>query len=283
MSFPASNNESDESMSIRLLMQAQFDEAKRWWFWANVSRLLVVAATITSLLRPDWLSWIWVFSAALTVAYTVCQWRADALQSKTDAIKRKLEFQDGLGWRIPEIEKSDMLIEASSAVKRMAYEHEESPYFDSLEAVSPKRAVENLTQSAWYTRHLARKMAKIVFTFSAIIIVISVTLLVVALQSPPLQLWGTAIGHMVITVLVFIVASGYVRLGFRYRVLSQQAERFTDRGKQLCKLETLSERQSIQLLHEYQIARVTAPMIPDWLWRKSEAELNKLWKQQSGQ
>ena len=283
MYFPTSNSESEEPVSVRLLMQAQFDEAKRWWFWANLLRLLVAAITITSLFRTDWLDWIWALPAALTVAYNFSQWRADALQSKAEAFKRKLEFQDGLGWMIPDAEKSDMLLEASSAVKRKAYGTEESRYYDSLETVSPRRAVENLRQSAWYTRHQARVMARYGFTLSVLVLTLAIIFMVVSFQSPPLQRWGPNIGRIFITVIVFLVASGYVRLGFRYLSFSQNAERITDRGTQLWKLEALTDIQAIQLLHEYQIARVTAPMIPDWLWRRKEEELNRLWKLQTSQ
>ncbi len=283
MSFPTSNSGSEKSISVRLLMQAQYDEAKKWWFRVNVFRLLVVAFTVTSLLRTDWLGWIWAVPAAFTVAYSVSQWHSDSLYNKTEEIKRKLEFQDGLGWIISDQEKSDLILEAPPTAKKKAYGPEESPYFDSTEAISPRRAIENLKQSAWYTRHLAKEMAKYMFAFSVLVFALAVFFMVVAFQSPLLQEWGPRIGRIVSAVLVFMVASGYVRLGFRYLTFSQNAERINDRGTQLWKLEALTDIQAIQVLHEYQIARVTAPMIPDWLWRRKEEELNRLWTQQKSQ
>lgn len=281
MSSPTLDSEARESISIRLLMQAQFDEAKRWWIWANVSRLLVVIITIISLIRKEWLDWIWILPAGFTVTHSLLQWRADTLQGKADAITRKLELQDGFGWKISEQERADLILEVSDKVKKKAYGTEESPYFDSRQEVFARRAIENLKQSSWYTRHLAKKMAKYVFVLcaSAVALALLSTFIVIVFTSP-LQRWGPNIGRIVIIVLVFMVAYGYLRLGFQYRLLSSQAEKSSNRASQLLELETLTGIQAVRLLHEYQIARATAPMIPDWLWNRTKDELNRLWVQQ---
>lgn len=280
MSSPTLDSEAKGSISIRMLMQAQFDEAKRWWLWANVSRLLVVIITIISLLRKEWLDWIWLLPAGLTVTHSLSQWRADTLQGKADAIMRKLEFQDGFGWKISEQDKADLILEVSDKVKKKAHGTEDSPYFDSRQEVFTRRAVENLKQSAWYTWHLARKMAQYVFALCVFASVLALVSIFVVVFSLPLQQWGPNIGRIVIIVLVFMVAYGYLRLSFQYRSLSSQAEKSSNRASQLLELETLTEIQAIRLLHEYQIARVTAPMIPDWLWNRTKDELNRLWEQQ---
>ena len=280
MSFPTSSSESEEPINVRLLTAAQFDEAKRWWFGANVSRLLVIIVTVVSLLWKEWLGWIWVLAAILTIIHSLLQWRADTLQGKAEGIKRKFEFQDGLGWKISEQEKVDLMLEISSKVKKAAYGTEDSPYFDSRQEASTRRAVENLKQSAWYTRYLAKEMAKYVLVLSTLVFLVFLLFVFMALLSPLLQQWGATLGRIVITVLALTIAYGYLRLGFQYRSLSSQAEKASNGASQLLELETLTEIQAIRLLHEYQIARVTAPMIPDWLWNRTKDELNRLWKQQ---
>ena len=280
MSFPTSSRESEEPINVRLLMAAQFDEAKRWWFGANVSRLLVIIVTVISLLVKEWLDWIWLLPAGLTVAQSLLQWRADTLQGKADAITRKLEFQDGFGWKISDQEKADLTLEVSDKVKREAYGTEESLYFASRQQAFARRALENLKQSSWYTRHLAKKMAKYVLILCACAAVLAILPVFVIVFSPPLQRWGPNIGRIVIIVLAFMVAYGYMRLSFQYRSLSSQAEISSSRASRLLELETLTEIQAIRLLHEYQIARATAPMIPDWLWNRMKDELNRLWAQQ---
>lgn len=279
MSFPTSSSDSEESISGRLLMAAQFDEAKLWWFGANVSRILVIMVTVVSLLWKEWIGWIWVLPPILTVFLSFLQWRSDTLQSKAEAIKRKLEFQDGLGWNISEQEEADLILEASTAVKKAAYGTEESPYFDSREEISARRIADNLNQSAWYTKHLARMMSSLLFAFSAVALGLFVLTLVV-FRSPSLQQWSATVGRVVITVLVLTIAYGYLRLGFQYRSLSIKAKSASDSASQLLELEVVTDIQAIRLLHEYQIARAIAPLVPDWLWKWKKTELNQLWGRQ---
>ena len=282
MSFPTSSSESEEPINVRLLTAAQFDEAKRWWFGANVSRLFVVIVTVISLLWKEWLGWIWVLPVILTVLHSMLQWRADTLQGKAEAIKRKFEFQDGLGWKISEQEKADLILEVSNTVKKAGYGTEDSPYFDSDKEVSARRAVENLNQSAWYTKHLARKMSGFLFVLSAVSLGLFVLTLLV-FHSLPFQRWEATVGRILVTVVALLVAYGYLRLGFQYRSLSSQAEKANDRASQLLELKAVTELEAIRLLHEYQIARAIAPLIPDWLWRRKKTELNQLWERQISQ
>lgn len=270
-------SKSPRAVSIQKLMTAQFAEAKQWWFWANILKLSVIIITTVSIVEQEQPEWIWILTALLTAAYVVLQWNTDALQGKAEAVRRKFDFQNGLGWEITEQEKAAMLIGASRAVKETAYGLEESPYYDSQEPVSLRRAVENLMQSAWYTSHQARVMSKWVFAVSTVIFVLAGVSMVVVLQSPPLLSWGPTIGRTIVTVLVFSLAMGYIHLGFRYRFLFRQAEKAVDRASILLELETIAEIPTIQLFHEYQIVCAAAPMIPDWLWNRNKRELNRLW------
>ena len=205
---PTLNSNITKEISVQRLMAAQFAEAKQWWFRANVSRILVVIITTVSLLWKGQPEWIWILPALLTATYAVLQWHADAIQGKAEVVRRKFDFQNGLGWKISEQEKAEMLNEASRAVKKAAYGPEESPYYDSQEPVSFRRAVENLRQSAWYTNHQAKEMSKWVFAVSTIIFVLAGVSMVVVLQSSPLQRWGPTIGRTIVTVLVFLLANG---------------------------------------------------------------------------
>ena len=281
MSSQILGSKSHVSISVQKLMTAQFAEAKRWWFWENVLKMLVAVSTIASFFWKESLEWTWLFPVIFTGSYTFIQWHIESVQGKAEAIKRKLEYQDGLGWKISEQEKADLYVEASRKVKKVALEPEESPYFDSPEPISSRRAVENLMQSAWYTRHQASGIAKTAFALSIVILLLAIVSLAVVVQSPPLQQWGPVVGQTVLTVLVVLLAMGYFRLSSRYRSLSRRSEKVVDRASDLKELENISDIQVLRLLHEYQIARAAAPMIPEWLWKRKKHELNRLWKQQS--
>lgn len=264
-------------------MAAQYDEAKLRWGIANALSFAVVIIAIISILRIEWFERLWALAAICTVASDLLQWWADTLRGRAEKLKRGFEFQDGLGWEIPQREIDDFILDASKRVKTKACRAEESPYFDSAEVASPKRVVGNLEQSTWYSQHQAKRMAKIVFVASTISIAVVFTLMVAVLQASPLQHWGPDVGRIAITAFVFMASNQYVRLGFRYYSFSQEADRICDRVLLLRKTGSITDIQASSLLHEYQVAREKAPLIPNFLWKRMEPELNRRWKKRASQ
>ena len=259
-------------------MAAQFDEAKLRWGVATALRFAVVVIAFISVFTIVWLEWLWVLAPICTTASALLQWWADSFRGKAEKLKHRLEYYDGLGWEIPQREVDDQIVEASKRVRNKAYRPEESPYFDSIEVPSPKRVVDNLEQSAWFTQHLSKKMATIVFVASGFAVAAVFIVLVVVLQSLRLQQWGPNVGRIAITALVFMASYNYVRLGFQYFSLSRQSGQICNVVSHLRKLPAITDVQAITLLHEYHIARVKAPMIPNFIWNKMEPELNRRWK-----
>ena len=101
--------------------------------------------------------------------------------------------------------------------------------------------------------------------------------LIVALQRGVTQPVSTQIARIVITVVVFMFSAGYVRLAHGYYTLSMQADRIDGRAHNLLQAD-LTEIEAIKLLHDYQILRAIAPLLPSWLWKWREKELNALWQ-----
>lgn len=262
-------------------MEAQFSEAKRWWLCENLLRVLVALWITASLFFKDLSETTWVIPAVATATYVFIQWRADVLQGRAEAIIRKLELREGFGREISEQDKADLFMEASRRSQKKALEPEESPYFDSPKLPSSLGAVENVRQSAWFTKHLAGSIAAMAFFATVLVFSIFFVSLVIVVQSPSLQLWGSIIGRATVTLLVFLSAMGYLRLGFRYRSYSQRSERIVERASGLNEQERASDIEALLLLHEFQICRAAAPMIPEWLWKRRKDELNRLWDQRS--
>lgn len=262
-------------------MAAQFDEAKMRWGTAVILSLVVVVVAFISVFQIAWLEWLWVLSLVCTVVSALFQWWADSFRGKAEKLKHRLEYFDGLGWVIPQQEIDDQFMEASPRVRNKVQGPEESPYFDSVEDPSPKRAVENLEQSAWFTRHQTKRMATAVLVASAIAVLVALISMAVVLQSLSLQLWGPEIGRIAIYALAFMVSYDFFRLGFRYLSFSQQAGQICYEASRLRNLENITEIEAITLLHDYHIARVKGPMIPNFIWNKMEPDLNRRWKMRS--
>lgn len=266
-------------VNLRHLMQAQFNAAKRWWTAANLCRMAVLGIGIISILTNVWAEWLGLLAAALTIGHSLLLWNSDALRDTAEGLLRKIEMQDGLGWTITAREIADLLLSVPASVKAQAYTSGSGSYFASDVAQSPRRVLENLQESIWFTRHQSWRMKQYVLMFSVIVAGIAFGVLAVAWQGYVSQSAGVNLAKMTITVIVFLFSAGYVRLAASYATFAQKAQRLEDQAAHLLDAGEVSEVQAAKLLHDYQIVRAKSPLLPTWLWRRMEDELNTLWKQ----
>ncbi len=261
---------------LQALRKPQFDAAKRWWTFAVGARLLAVGVSVVSIFVPQFVGLLALTAGILTIAYSLLKWRADVLHGTAEAILRQIEYSDGLGWAITGKEVFDIKMRVPDGIRQNTAVGDNT-YYASSTTNSPRRLIENLEESACFTKHQARYMFQIVLTFAVVVFAIAVVTLIVALQRGVAQPISTQIARIVITAIVFVFSAGYIRLAHRYQRFSTQADRIDDRAHALLKA-TLTEIEAVKLLHDYQILRAKAPLLPSWLWRLRESELNKLWE-----
>src|SRR4051794_39367024 len=103
------------AISPYALARALDDCAKRWWG----TSLLVKVGGFAMGACIDLLPAVPVASvvAVCTVLAELCMYRSDAMKSRAQQFRRKLDLQDGLGWRIPNTDLSDFLVRCSWWVK----------------------------------------------------------------------------------------------------------------------------------------------------------------------
>ena len=123
-------------------------------------------------------------------------------------------------------------------------------------------------------------MAQYVSWLSILVLAIAFIAMATALQNAVNQGIATNLAKTAIAIIVFMFSGGYIRLAFSYSKLAQQAAQIENYANRMTKEPEISEVQAIKLLHDYQITRSAAPMLPTWLWRSMENELNHLWQQE---
>lgn len=259
-------------------MRAQFDASKRWWTIGATCRLSVVGIGIISTLTSLFAEWLGLLAAFLTVAYVLFQWYSDYLRDTAETILRKIELYDGLGWPITSREIVDLLLTVPKSVKAQASTSDDAPYFESKTALSPLRMLENLEESTWMTKHQAKRMGQYVSWLSALVFMIAAIALITSLQNAANQTVATNVAKITIAVIVFMFSGGYVRLAFNYYSFARQTEQIENNAHRMTKESNITEIQVVKLLHDYQIIRAKAPMLPSWLWRYMQNELNRLWQ-----
>jgi hypothetical protein len=269
--------------SPRLLSKSFYDRAKRLWGLAIVLKVsavglgvIFVTYNVATELAP------WSLAVLAIVAESI-QWRSDVLRGRAEQLKRKIELSDGLGWPLPMSDFSDLLAKVSKRTLSNLEASSEQEYFASAKEAGPVRALENLQESAWWSKHLSHAMLVGCAIVAAVLIGGSIAILVLTIDAAQNVASLENTSKLVSAVISLAVSLGLTQLIAGYYVFSQSStdsERAATAATASKELPT--EVDALKLMYDYQLARAFAPMIPDWLWNLRRTELNALWKSYRG-
>jgi hypothetical protein len=259
------------------LAKALDDCAKRWWGASlGAKGLGFLTGAFIGVLPPEPVPFI---VAACTLVAELCSYRSDAIKSTAQQLRRKLDLQDGFGWPIPSSDLSDLRVRCSPWVKQRARLHPvNEPYFASTDPPGPVRALKNVCESAWWTKHLAQRMATYCWTTMVVGIIISFIILLVALQATSTHSTQVNVARMVTAFLMLFLSLGLVKLAFGYGSLSknsESSEKAADRALQA----TTDELVAFKVMYDYHLHRAAGPLLPTWLWKMRKDELNETWQE----
>lgn len=273
----------EQKLNIQLLMKIQGDKAKTW---SNASiafqaGIIAVSAysTLTENLVTESTSVIIPF---VSILVPFIQWRADRLKSNYQSILQKFEFLDSLGWEITPREKSDWLVPLTKKQRKEVTALNRTPqhYFASKKKPSSRRLLENLEESSWWSKELAKFAASVIGIFTMFVILTSIGLLLISIFVAVNQATLVNIAKVITSVLAAVFSIGFVRLSCEYWEFAQfSAKTEKTTSEILDKSKEPKEAEASKLLHEYQIARSNAPMLPNWAWKLNQKKLNVIWNQ----
>ena len=166
------------------LKQAEFKRAKRWWFYSNVSNILIIFFGLVANLWPAFAPTLAFFSTIFVVFSFVSQWYSDSAKENAEWLLRQLEMCDGLGWPVDEQELCGIAANIPARLHGKLDEQSDHKYFDSKEKASAQRLVDNFMQSSFYTKYQARFVSKVILSLGIGVILLSVFTAIVALQNP---------------------------------------------------------------------------------------------------
>lgn len=271
-------------LNVQLLMKLQGDKAKSWWnasIFLQIGVILLSAySTLTNQLTTETAL---ILIPLLSICAPLMRWRADFLKGRYQSVLRKFEFYDGLGWAITPRERSEWLLTLSRKQEQQVTASDRMPqhYFSSKKPVSVVRLLENLEESSWWSKHLASFSAIIYGGFTALVLFGSFAVLYLSVQATLDQATLLNIAKVIASVIAAVFSLGFFRLTFEYAVFSQASGKFEEG---VCKIldagQTIGQEEATKLLHEYQITRSGAPMIPNWAWRVRQKRLNATWAEQ---
>ena len=259
------------------LCERFYSKAKLAWNCALICKLIVIIIGVTTI-------WLSLFSQVLPfVIFTVgivSEWflfRSDRDKSTAEALRRKLDLRHSLDWDISKADISDIFARAPKLKKAIPAAGNSEPYFANNEENRAVRAIKNVQESAWWNKHLSEKMGRYTLLVTLVAVVGSFGLLIVSIGSVDNFDTLSSIGRVVTAVLTMIVSIGLIRLTLAYYNLNAKSQKIEDRASQLLCNEC-KELDAIKLYMDFHLDRAGAPLLPDFVYKRSRAHLNEVWK-----
>lgn len=259
-------------IDLNLLKKEESDKAKLWWKSANILNILIILAGFISNVLPNCSFILTCISTVFILLYYFFQLFSDTAKDRAEWLHRQFEMQDSLGWKI-DIKNVMEVLMLSKKTKDNT--DNQTNYFDSKRPKSTKRLVENFAQSAVYSKIQSGFMAKIIFAISLVLMLLSVAGLLYFFQTENTS--KNLISFAFLTVIQFLVATGYIRLALDYFKFSNSADKIAERAFSMLKTKSPNKEEAIKLAHDYQIERAAAPLIPEWVWKHFKNKLNEHW------
>ena len=251
--------------------------SKWWWGYSLISKgaaFLVGSLVFFQKIPAEPIPFV---VAAFTVISELAGYRMERVRSVAQGLRRKLESLNSFGWEISNREMSDLIARCSSSVKkRVKREVTEEPYFASKEEPGPKRAVENVMESAWWSKHLSESMFWTCTVIIGCAVAGSLVALVVSILAVVDHNTMSSVARTVTSVLLLGLSCGLIRLAVGYYGFGQKAGQIEVQAEAIL-TKKVAQIDAVKLLHEYQLARSSAQIIPEWVWRWRRDELNTLW------
>jgi len=271
----------DSPRTIRQLCTCYFDRTKRWWWFSLSLKVGAFVLGVVAILWPQIGLWVAGVVAVLLFCAEASSIRTNHLRSVAETLHRKLDFQNSFGWAISNTEIADAVATLPKRVRnRLANNNKPDDYFASIEGEGWRRGMQNLKESSWWSKLLARSMCKLCVGLTIALVSISLAMLFVSYGLVSSVEPLTAISRVVISILILVVSLGLIPLAINYNSFANKSEKSQTRATDLLKskLED-NESQSIKAFNEYHLARAASPLIPSLLWKIKEVHLNKTWKQ----
>ena len=208
-----------------------------WWGVSLTVQILASAGAALSALFASLPPWWPVILALASIGALLGRWRADHLRQLGEPLLRQVEFLEGFGWPLNPKLAADALARAIAVEKVAAARAKEQGNFYASNSVrGPLRALENLSESAWWTQQNAHWLAVRATWLVVVLCAAGIWSLVISASA-----MGTAtpvtISKLLSAGVALVFAGNLVRLPFEYFRLSangseadQKASELIDRG-----------------------------------------------------
>jgi hypothetical protein len=220
--------------------------------------------------------------ALLAIVSEIFIWNSDDYRDKGNFVLRRNEFKNSFGWKIEKSDLSDLLVNLPERFEK-SLSAPVDKYFASSDEPGPRTAMRNLEESSWYSKHLANQAAWIYGVIIFLLISVSIISLIISVNSVNEIKALESISRIVTSTLLLVFSMGMIRTVFGFSGFSDFSSQTESKAMNLLRLIDINSEESMLLLHDYQVARSSSPLIPQWIWNWKGDKLNRLWEKHRNQ
>jgi len=263
------------SPDLENIISSGYAAADKWLSSVSILRWVVLLGGLGLFFFVAPWSWYPLILIVISITLEVGTMRADSLKSEAERLKRAHELQTGLNI------SPDQVALANASVRKWWFF---PPKFDakvlkglkfaSSEPPSARRTLENLRESAWFTKHLAGY--SLIGTFWSGFGLVVIPTLAVFLWPHLGDMKSAKQATLISSSIVLGVFSlGVARRFLGLKHLEAAADKALSQAERLLKDSPNSTELALSALLEYQIARSCSPSLPTSTWKRHEKELNQ--------
>jgi hypothetical protein len=273
-----------EALRLQRIVAKTLRKAKGWYLAYIVCQLVVLAVAILSVIVAIDARLIAVIAFVVVVLTESVRWRSEFWKTEGEFAKRRWELADGFGETIFDGSVADWLAAKPSNFLADVTEAElRGSTFESAAPPGPRRVVENIEESAWWSKHESRLMAYYIgasLVLLLIAIFVSLTVSIGAVRNPPNvenREMTRNIGTIICTVLAFVFSINLVRLFVSFVSFVSSTKAVLARCHEMLGRSNIDERGALLLLFDYQTARNNSPLLPSFVWKLHGRHLRSEW------
>ncbi|MBI4428209.1 MAG: hypothetical protein HY562_03735 [Ignavibacteriales bacterium] len=272
----------DRSSDLIQLMRQQFASSKRWLRYSILCNLGVVLISFLSSVDP-----IEQKSAIVPILLLFAQMIAFGLREKSmhdfslaERIRRLSLLQDGLKIRLSNLQLKRIASRGNKSTEEPPYI---GTYYASRLPQGPERLLEILSESCFYTEHIAGRAFKILTSLAlgSCVAVIFLILSLVNLDADAVVL--KTFTMVTVPFLSFWATGDLTYMALRFRELRKECSLILDKCEELDKAKRHDLTEILLLVDDYNCSLASSLPLPTRFYEADKADLNELWSARATQ
>jgi len=269
--------------SVTLLVmgfyRAEFEAAKRCAKFAAACDWGAATVAITALFVTFGIGLYSLAIAGLSFGAGAVYFRAQVSAKKNAAEKgrRAVVVAFGLGKPLQGKELSDLRTRFSVS-EAQAKAWEDADYYDSKEPPGPRRLLEMVQESAFWTTCLYRQSARRSWLFSALFALVSIGFLLVIVTIPSTE-WRIKLAQASFLIVALLLARDHVGRSLAFMSASAEADAIDHRAEGLLAQASPDNDEALITVGDYNCIVESTPLVESGLYRRQRDQLSLVWKQ----